>query len=627
MSDMLKTVREVLSCEPKFVAEDGQLLRNVLRAAALELDDTLLELLIDNAETRKHFFRPIKSQLMFDAKKFINFINLREFLPNSFTAYKNKIGLVDERGDFISAGRSIALAFPYKDCVLEGGQTKDDQKRREVFFNEVLAPDEIDRLLEPKVLVNAKRYSPNSVEIATDFRADDNLIVKGNNLLALSTLLPRFESKVKLIYIDPPYNTGNDSFGYNDRFNHSTWLVFMKNRLEIARRLLSKDGAIFIQLDDNEAHYLKVLADDLFGRENFVSTVVWEKKYSPQNAVQWLSDSHDFILVYAKDKEVWRPNLLPRTSEMDARYKNPDNDPRGRWKSTDATAQAGHGTPSQFYVLHAPNGRDYELPSGRCWLYTEPRMMEMIADNRISFGSNGDGVPRRKTFLSEVQQGSVSKTIWFRDEVGDNQEAKREIKSLDFDEVFSTPKPERLLQRILQLATREGDLVLDFFMGSATTAAVALKMRRRFIGIEQMNYIDTVSIPRLRRVVDGDQSGISAAVDWKGGGSFVYCELARLNRKFIDEIECATEPAELGKILEQILRAGYIDWRVEPSAIDRAEFSALSIDDQKRLLMELLDKNMLCVNRSDLDDEEFAIDDDSKSFTRNFYDTEAIADV
>ena len=545
---------------------------------------------------------------------------LHEFMPHSFTAYRNKIGLTDLHGNFISNIPDVVLAFPYKDCVLEGGQTKDDQKRREVFFNEVLAPDEVDRLLEPKVLVNARRYSPNSVEIATDFRADDNLIVKGNNLLALATLLPRFESKVKLIYIDPPYNTGNDSFGYNDRFNHSTWLVFMKNRLEIARRLLSKDGAIFIQLDDNEAHYLKVLADELFGRENFVATVVWEKKYSPQNDAKYLSDSHDFILLYAKDKEVWRPNLMPRTAAMDARYKNPDNDPRGVWKSADMSAK--RVTPSDIYPIELPSGRVVHPPTGRSWLFSPKRFEELVADNRIWFGDDGDNVPSVKKFLSEVQQGSVSKTIWFRDEVGDNQEAKREIKSLDFDEVFSTPKPERLLQRILQLATREGDLVLDFFMGSATTAAVALKMRRRFIGIEQMNYIDTVSVPRLRRVLDGDQSGISAAADWKGGGSFVYCELARLNRAFVDELERASDQSAMNDILERILCAGYIDWRVDPSAIDRSEFAALSIDEQKQLLMEMLDKNMLYVNRYDLDDEEFALDDDSKAFTRSFYESE-----
>ncbi len=538
-----------------------------------------------------------------------------EYLPRSYTRYKNKIGLVDGRGEFIINRRDIALVFPYKDCVLEGGQTKDDQRRQEIFYNTTLAPDDVDCLLEPKVLVNARRFTPNAVEPTVEFRADDNLIVKGNNLIALASLKPRFTSKVKLIYIDPPYNTGSDSFGYNDRFNHSTWLVFMKNRLEIAKELLRRDGSIFIQCDDNEQAYLKVLCDELFGRENFVSTVIWEKKYSPQNDAKYLSDAHDFILIYAKDKKVWRPNLLPRTEEMNARYKNPDGDPRGVWKSDNLSAK--RETPSDIYPIETPSGRIVYPPRGASWRVSPKKFKEMVADNRIWFGEDGNNVPSIKRFLSEVKQGSVSKTIWGRDEVGDNQEAKRELLAFDFNEIFSTPKPERLLQRILQLATVEGDLVLDFFMGSATTAAVALKMRRRFIGIEQMNYIDTVSIPRLRRVLEGDPSGISKAVGWTGGGSFVCCELARLNQKFVDEIETTDDPLALKNILDRMLALGYVDYRLKPSELD--DLNTLDVNDQKQILMDIIDKNMLYVSRADIDDAEFAIDDADKEFTRNFY--------
>ncbi|MBQ9480255.1 MAG: site-specific DNA-methyltransferase, partial [Selenomonadaceae bacterium] len=413
-----------------------------------------------------------------------------------------------------------------------------------------------------------------------------------------------------------PYNTGSDSFGYNDSFNHSTWLVFMKNRLEIAKALLKIDGSIFIQCDDNEQAYLKVLCDEIFGRDNFVATVVWEKKYSPQNDAKWLSDSHDFILVFAKNKKRWRPNLLPRTDEMNARYKNPDNDPRGPWMPGDVSAKTYSAT--YDYPITTPSGRVVNPPIGYSWRFSPKRFKEMVADNRIWFGKEGNNVPTIKRFLSEVKQGLVSKTLWFRDDVGDNMEASRELKAFDFDEIFSTPKPERLLQRILQLATVEGDIVLDFFMGSATTAAVALKMRRQFIGVEQMNYIDTVSLPRLVKVLEGDPSGISKAVDWTGGGSFVYCSLARLNQKFVDEIERAADSSALENILESVLKAGYIDYRVEIDKL-REIFPTLTVEEQKQCLMEILDKNMLYVNRYDIDDEEFAIADADKAFTQSFY--------
>ena len=548
----------------------------------------------------------------------INGTEYHEYMPKSFTKYRNKIGLIDGNGEFIVNRRDIALVFPYKDCVLEGGQTKDDQRRQEVFFNESIAKDEITTLLDPKVFVGAQRFTPDGVEPALDFRDNDNLIVEGNNLIALASLRQRFNGRIKMAYWDIPYNTGSDSFGYNDRFNHSTWLVFIKNRLEIAKKLLRNDGSIFIQCDDNEQAYLKVLCDELFGRDNFVATVIWEKKYSPQNDAKWLSDSHDFILVYAKNKNRWRPNLLPRTPEMNARYKNPDNDPRGPWISDNFSVRTY--TEAYDYPIETPSGRLVNPPKGRAWMTHKNKFLEMLADNRIIFGKNGDGRPTVKRFLAEVKQGLVSKTIWFRDEVGDNMEAKRELLALDFPEIFSTPKPERLLQRIIQLATDEGDFILDFFMGSATTAAVALKMRRRFIGIEQMNYIDTVTIPRLQKVIEGEQSGISKAVDWKGGGSFVYCELARLNQVFVDDIERAADHSTIKNILDRAIKIGYIDYRLDTSKMNDEEFAALTLDEQKQLVMEILDKNMLYVNAYDINDAEFEIGAEDKAFTRSFYD-------
>ena len=362
----------------------------------------------------------------------------------------------------------------------------------------------------------------------------ENMLIQGDNLAALKSLLPYYKGRVKCIYADPPYNTGSAFEHYDDNVEHSTWLSLMYPRLELLRELLAEDGVIWFSIDDEECHYLKILLDEIFGRNNFVANVVWEKKYSPQNAAKWLSDSHDHILCYAKNKERWHPYLLERTEEMNARYKNRDNDPRGVWKPSDATAQAGHGTDSQFYVLNAPNGKSYSLPSGRCWLYTEPVMMQKIKDNRIWFGVSGKSVPQVKKFLTEVKQGVACKTLWARSEVGDNQEGKREIKELFGQDVFDTPKPERILQRILHLSTKENDLVLDAFLGSGTTAAVAHKMNRRYIGIEMGDHAVTHCVPRLQKVIDGEQGGISKAVNWQGGGGFRFY---RLGETLFDEYE------------------------------------------------------------------------------------------
>ena len=607
---------DILKRDKRFVADDGTFLRNAVYEAAMNLDEKLLQLLLSENDIADKFFSDAAGVKVFDKIKFAWTINNRQFLPDSYTRFANKIGLVDEHDNFISASDKIALVFPYKDCVLEGGQTKDDQKRDEIFYNTTLARDEVDRLLAPKVFVKAMRYSAEGAKPAENF-SDDNLIIKGNNLLALASLKKIFAAKVKCIYIDPPFNTGSDSFGYNDRFNHSTWLTFMKNRLTLARELLKPDGSIWISIDDDEGHYLKVLADEIFGRVNFVATIIWEKKYSPQNDATWLSDSHDFILVYAKDKSIWRPNLLPRTEEMNARYKNPDNDPRGVWKVGDMSAK--RLTSKDCYPITTPSGRIVYPPTGTSWRFPQKKFAELVADNRIWFGLEGNNVPQVKRFLTDVRQGAVSKTIWKRDEVGDNQDGKRELLNLDL--LFGTPKPERLLERILTLATRAGDLVLDYHVGSGTTAAVAHKMGRRYIGVEQMDYIETLTVERLKKVIDGERGGISEKIDWKGGGSFVYCELAKLNQNFVEAIERATDSATLKDLQKKIIATGFISHKVDPAQIKEniKDFSALTLDDQKRFLLELLDKNLLYVNLCDLDDEEFAISDADKKFTRSFY--------
>lgn len=372
--------------------------------------------------------------------------------------------------------------------------------------------------IEPRILIEDPMYSYGDAKSC-------NMLIHGDNLLALKALEQEYAGKVKCIYIDPPYNTGNAFEHYDDGVEHSIWLSLMRERLELLHKLLSKDGSIWISIDDDEQAYLKVLMDEVFGRRNFVNNVIWEKKYAPQNDAKWLSDSHDFIVIYAKNKDSWRPNSLPRSKEADNRYKNPDNDPRGVWKASDFSVKT-YNTNCD-YPITIPTGRIVTPPPSRCWITSKERFEELIADNRIWFGKDGNNVPSQKKFLTEVKSGMTSMTIWKYTEVGHNQDAKKEVKEFNSINVFATPKPERLIERVLTLASNPGDLVLDSFLGSGTTAAVAQKMGRRWIGVELGEHAKTHCYPRLKQVVDGiDQGGISKAQNWAGGGGFKFYTLA-----------------------------------------------------------------------------------------------------
>lgn len=391
--------------------------------------------------------------------------------------------------------------------------------------------------LEPRILVEDPEKSYHAPHRVGENDLFDNKLIFGDNLLALKALEQDYAGKVKCVFIDPPYNTGSAFSHYEDGVEHSLWLSLIRDRLVLLRSLMSDDGSIWITIDDNESHYLKILCDEVFGRMNFIANAVWQKKYSPQPNAVWLSDSHDHILIYAKSKETWRPNGLPRTEAMNKRYKNPDSDPRGPWKPADFTISltggqrgaqfAKTGTSPNIFEITTPSGRKLMPANGRCWAATPKRYEELLAEGRIWFGKTGSNVPALKKFLTEVQDKDVAKTIWMREEVGDNQAAKREVTAFNREEIFSTPKPEKLLERILLLGSNPGDLVLDSFLGSGTTAAVAHKMGRRWIGIELGEHCHTHCIPRLQKVIDGEDSGgITKAVDWKGGGGFRYYKLA-----------------------------------------------------------------------------------------------------
>ena len=351
-----------------------------------------------------------------------------------------------------------------------------------------------------------------------------NLLIQGDNLEALKALLPFYAGRLKCIYVDPPYNTRSAFEHYDDNLEHARWLAMMWPRLELLHDLLAEDGSIWVSIDDNEGHYLKVVMDEVFGRKNFIDTVIWRKNYSPKSSARHFSSDHDYILVFSKNADAFRPNLMPRTERQNKAYRNPDDDPRGLWRPNNLAARNYYSKGT--YAIRCPSGRLIEgPPAGSYWRISEDKFREMDRDGRIWWGRNGNNVPAPKIYLNEVKQGVVPQTFWNHEEVGHTQDAKKEIVSLFGDDVFGTPKPERLVERILHVATNPGDLVLDSFLGSGTTAAVAHKMGRRWIGIEMGEHAVTHCAPRLNKVIEGEQGGISKAVGWQGGGGFRFYRL------------------------------------------------------------------------------------------------------
>ena len=364
-------------------------------------------------------------------------------------------------------------------------------------------------------------------------QGSDNMLIEGDNLEALKALRPYIGGQVKCVFIDPPYNTNQDFEHYKDSLKHSQWLSMMYPRLEILRDLLMEEGSIWITLDDNEAHYFKVIADEIFGRENFIASVIWRKNYSPKSSARHFSVDHDYVFVYAKNADKWFPNQVARTAAQDSAYKNPDSDARGPWKASDLSARNSYSLGK--YPIVTPSGREIPgPPSGRYWSISHAKLQELDADNRIWWGKDGSSAPSVKRFLSEVRTGRVPQTYWHFDEAGHTQDAKKEIVALFGADVFATPKPEKLMKRILEIGTNEGDLVLDSFLGSGTTAAVAQKMGRRWVGVEMGEHARTHCVPRLRQVAEGEQGGISKDVDWKGGGGFTFYTLGE---RMFDENE------------------------------------------------------------------------------------------
>lgn len=615
---MKHELEQVLSKNPKFLV-DGVLNKNKLAELARQYSPDLLNQLMSNEKMTNHFFSKLQNGvLVFKKDIFLQFLNNKEFLPDSFTAYKTKIGLATGN-KYISENQEVVLNFPYKDCILEGGQTKDDAKRQEVFFNETLAPTEINRLLDDKVLTNFKRYDETGEHNVEEIKDTDNLIIKGNNLIVLHSLKKRFAGKVKLIYIDPPYNTGNDSFNYNDSFNHSTWLIFMKNRLEVARELLSDDGLIFVQCDDNEQAYLKVLMDEVFSRNNFISNIVWKGRGGRQDS-KYIAQIHETIIFYAKNKE--QAILNKAFIEDTSNYAYEDS--RGNYK-TQLIRKWGSNSrredrPNLFYEVEFEGNKVLPiLPNGDdgCWRWSKNRLEEAIKNDMVvSLEKDGRTELYEKIYKGDGKKQTVF-TSWI-DESFSGQGTKV-LEEIFKEKVFDYPKPEQLVKKFIDLTTDDGDIVLDYHLGSGTTAAVAHKMNRQYIGIEQMDYIETVSVKRLEKVIEGEQGGISKSVDWQGGSSFVYCELKNNAQDFKNTVLEARESETLSQLFEQAKKSSFLSYRVDPKKLKKSEFEKLSLAEQKQVLLELVDNNNLYVNYSEIDDSDYGISLEEKKLNKDFY--------
>ncbi|WP_100953285.1 site-specific DNA-methyltransferase [Helicobacter pylori] len=599
----------------------------------LQHDEKLLTFMLENQNANDYknaFFKTIANSLAFNEKALLECLEAKE-LEKSFTRFKNKIGLYSQ-GGLIKSSELVVLNFPFKDNVLLGSAKDNSAKTKECFYHEILHKKEIDALFKQKVLCHFEMHGEGGLESALKDK-NTNYLIKGNNLIALHSLKKKFAKQVKCIYIDPPYNTGNDSFNYNDNFNHSSWLVFMKNRLEAAREFLSDDGVIFVQCDDNEQAYLKVLMDEIFLRENFVSCITHIVKPEGRMYGQ-VAKTHEYILVYAKNIN----NLIFNEIEKEGHAFSYVDEKGGfdlqGLENRNFRAFNGLNIPSLRYGLFIDeNQKD---SNGFMPVFGEYRdgLTEVFPDSRNGFdlvwrwGKEkalkenhslvGVFKDRLRVFQKVRSNTTRAKSI-FWDKSMITQKGTEEVKQIFKTQIFDFPKPEALISRILEISTQENDLVLDFFAGSGTTCAVAHKMKRRYIGIEQMDYIETITKERLKKVIEGEQGGISKKCGFKGGGSFVYAELKEVNLEIKKQILNAKSASECQKIFETLSERFLKRADCKTGEINSEEFHILDLNEQKRIYCALLDSNEDYLNLGDMDEDAWGIDKITKKYNEIFY--------
>jgi len=654
MKSIFDTVNKILLKNKELKSEDGKLLKNKAVELAHKLDEELIKLLLENSETKKQFFKDVAKITIFNIEEFVKFVSNKEFLPDSYTVFSQNVGLMigDE---YLKANKDVILAWPYKDCVLEGGMTKEDQKRDEVFYNKTLAPDKIDRLLDPKAFTNFSRIDKKGEHKLDGFKRDekgnikDNLIIKGNNLLALASLKKEFAGKVKLIYIDPPYNREVDGF-YNDNFKHSSWLTFMKNRIEIACEMLRDDGVIFVQCDDNEYPYLKVLMDEIYGLKyelTYYVQVRYAQKTLAENSNYQKLIEH--VLCYSKqsfkpiklkanydiDKFCWRITELKKGKIVEMGGKRVEVFKPGEFKieEVDSSSRGLKEVWATGTLLRttAKFFRDYIIDrksiDGLGVLYKVPGVGEDGLGYRYFTGPQRATATKGKYYsgiptdvAEALSNGNATKELVINN-FYDMSDAFGNCRHEGGVELRSGKKPEIWLKTLLDIGSKKGDIVMDFFMGTGGTCAVSHKSKRQYIGIEQLDYGKDSGVVRLKNVIDGDQTGISEMEDWKSGGDFIHMELAKWNEEWMEKIKKAKNAKELAKLWNEMKETAFLSYKVEPRTIDAnaKDFADLSIIDQKKFLIECLDKNQLYINYSEIEDKEYGVSKEDTKLNKEFY--------
>lgn len=619
----------LLKTDSRYFTDEGELLKNAVYEDAMKMDSSLIKLLLSDDTCKARFFTEVDGVLVFDKVGFGWVINNRQFLPDSYTRFKNKIGLTDNNGDFISSSNDVVLSFPYKDCVLEGGQSREDQKREEIFYNETLAPEEVDRLLYPKVFTGAKRYTKDGVEENITFNENDNLIIKGNNLLAISSLLKKYEGKIKCIYIDPPYNpTSNaNTFAYNNSFNRSTWLVFMKNRLEVAKKLLTRDGVLIVAIDKNEQPRLQILIEEIFPEyDTDCITVI----HNPRGTIGTnFSYTHEFaIFVTPKGvKSIGNRKLLPEEIDWS---------PLRNWGSESLRTDAKNC----FYPIIVQNDNIVGFGDVSDDSFHPTAQTEIIDEKYYIYPIDSKGVERKWRYARQTVESIIHllrvkktkvgldieigkdfgtyKTVWTDSRYDANINGTQLLKSIIPDTTFSYPKSiYTVLDCIYSVVNNDKNaIILDFFGGSGTTGHAVMEINkdggnRKYILVEQMDYVQTNTLMRNVKIM---QSIAPAS-------SIVYCEIAKLNQTFVEAIQSAENDEQLANVWSEMHESGFISSYVNPKDInaEAEDFNALSFEDKKRLFIAILDKNMLYVNYCDIDDESYSISEEDKAFTHSFY--------
>lgn len=659
MRTLLDVLNDIFKNDQNYLDSEGNVLKEKIKTSALKMDEHMLSVLFDNDDCRKVFFKEMNGKYIFDKTSFLWVLTNNEFLSDSFTLFSKKIGLVNENRDFLMQTNNVVLSFPYKDCVLEFDSTDEDEERKEVFLNEVLASSKIDTLFSTKCLCDAKKYSLESEGTIVDSYNEENLLIKGNNLIAMHSLLPRFEGKIKCMYWDILYNTKSDHVPYNDSFKHSSWLTMMKNRLEVGQLLLDKDGVIMLQCDDNEMAYLKVLCDEIFGRDAYISTFNLQVRYADKslNEKSDFQPVNEYVLIYKKNKDgVLKPNkpyeeysldsfcfeIVEKTSGTDlgilggkhvTLFKDGEYEiikhPKGRiglLKSTWASGSVLKGNTSGKYFDKVISERK-DVDGLKC-LYKVDGIGEDGLGYRYFTGPKKAtttkglfyaGVPLDRK--EEIESGKASKKYFPITNIYDFSPDFGNCRHEGGVELVGGKKPEVMIQMLLGIFTNKGDLVLDAYSGTGTTAAVCMKMERRFIAIEQLDSHFKKSKTRLLNVINGDKTGISEDVNWLGGGEFISFELASDNKDYLNKILSSDSKEKLISYLKELIDdARVLNYEINIEELKRLNansFDNMDLDEMKKCLVALLDKNIIYTNYSEISSTNLTKEE--KAFSQSFY--------